>query len=63
MQNNLSVQEYTSLETSTDTKYEYHDGAVFAMAGGTLNHGLICGNIFALDIQIDLKEVYQDIVF
>jgi len=43
----LSLTEYIALEQSTDTKYEYHDGKVFAMAGGTLEHGLISGNIFA----------------
>ena len=44
--NNLTVKEYIKIEQQTDTKYEYHDGEIFAMAGGTLNHGLICGNVF-----------------
>ncbi len=57
--NNLSIQEYTSLETSTDTKYEYHDGTVFAMAGGTLNHGLICGNIFG-EMRSQLRNKQQN---
>ena len=43
---NLSIAEYIAIERDSNTKYEYHDGAIFAMAGGTLNHGLICGNIF-----------------
>ena len=25
---------------------EYHDGKVYALAGGTLNHALLCGNIY-----------------
>ncbi len=44
--NNLTAKEYVDIEISTDTRYEYHDGFVHAMAGGTLPHGLICGNIF-----------------
>lgn len=44
--NNLTISEYIEIEKDTDTKYEYHNGSIFAMAGGTLNHVLICGNIF-----------------
>lgn len=53
--NNLSIQEYTAIEQKNDTKYEYHDGSIFAMAGGTLNHGLICGNIFG-EIRTALRN-------
>ncbi len=41
----LTVEEYVKLERTTDTKYEYHNGEVFAMAGGTFNHSVLCGNI------------------
>lgn len=44
--NNLSVEEYLKIEANSEEKYEYYDGVILAMAGGTLNHGLICGNIF-----------------
>lgn len=57
--NNLSVPEYINTEQQTDTKYEYHDGSIYAMAGGTLNHGLICGNIFG-EIRIALKAKNSD---
>ena len=40
----VSLQDYLRTERSTDTKYEYHDGQLFAMAGGTIAHSLICGN-------------------
>ncbi len=43
----LSVADYIKQERETNTKYEYHNGKIFALAGGTLNHGLISGNIFA----------------
>jgi Uma2 family endonuclease len=43
---NLSIADYIQIEKETDTKYEYHDGKIFAMAGGTVEHGLISGNIY-----------------
>ena len=43
---NVSLEEYQLLERSTDTKYEYHDGTIFSMAGGTIEHGLITGNTY-----------------
>lgn len=33
-----SVAEYIQLEKDTDTKHEYHNGSLYALAGGTLNH-------------------------
>ncbi|WP_375559154.1 Uma2 family endonuclease [Bernardetia sp. OM2101] len=42
----LTFQEYINLERENDQKYEYHDGFVIAMAGGTINHSRISGNIF-----------------
>lgn len=36
-----SIEEYVQLEQETNTKYEYHDGKLFAMAGDTLNHSSI----------------------
>ncbi len=43
----LSVAEYIKQEIETNTKHEYHNGKIYALAGGTLNHGLISGNIFS----------------
>ncbi|MFK8103436.1 MAG: Uma2 family endonuclease [Saprospiraceae bacterium] len=43
----LTVKEYITQEQESNTKYEYHDGEIFALAGGSLNHGLLCGNIYA----------------
>lgn len=43
-QQRLSIEEYLALEKETDTKYEYHDGEVYAMAGGTPTHSLIANN-------------------
>lgn len=44
---NLSVEEYIQLERDSSARYEYHDGKIYALAGGTLNHGLICGNAYS----------------
>ena len=44
----LTIQEYIQQEQSSDTKYEYHNGQIFALAGGTINHGMLCGNIFGV---------------
>jgi len=45
--NKVTVKEYLQIERESQQRYEFHDGFIFALAGGTLNHGLICGNIFA----------------
>ena len=52
---NLSVEEYLCQEIETDTKYEYHDGKIYSLAGGTLNHGMISGNIY-MDIGVELEK-------
>jgi Uma2 family endonuclease len=42
----ISVEDYLMLEkNSPGTRYEYIDGYVYLMAGGTPQHGLIMGNI------------------
>jgi len=53
----LTVEEYVELERSTNTKYEYHNGEVFAMAGASINHNRLCGNIYVeLRYQLKLKK-------
>jgi Uma2 family endonuclease len=53
--NNISVAEYIAIEKETQTKHEYHDGELFAMAGGTLEHGIISGNTFG-EIKFALRK-------
>lgn len=55
----VPVEEYLVIEREAREKYEYHDGYIYAMAGGTLNHGLICGNIFG-EIRAALKAKHSD---
>lgn len=42
----LTIEEYVQIQQENGRKYEYHNGAIFAMAGGSYNHSTISGNIF-----------------
>jgi Uma2 family endonuclease len=42
----ISLKDYLAIEQQDDKRYEFHDGYIYAMAGGTLNHGRISGNIY-----------------
>jgi len=45
----MSVEEYFELEENhPDTRYEYLDGYVYMMSGGSANHAAISGNIYAI---------------
>lgn len=39
-----TLKEYLALERESEVKYEYWDGDIFAMSGGTLLHDQIMGN-------------------
>ncbi|MEG5000526.1 Uma2 family endonuclease [Microcoleus sp. B4-D4] len=39
--------EYRQLEETTEFRNEYRDGEILEMAGGTINHSQIIGNIYA----------------
>ena len=40
-----SLEDYLALEQETGERYEFHEGELFAMAGGSYNHSLICSNV------------------
>ena len=43
----VSVEEYLAIDrASTDVKYEYMDGHMYAMSGGTIDHAEIAANLF-----------------
>ena len=44
----ISVDEYFEWEAKHEVRYEYINGEVFAMAGGTINHSAIAANLIAL---------------
>jgi Uma2 family endonuclease len=41
----LSEEEYLAIERNAETKSEYHDGQMYAMAGGTRGHSRIAVNL------------------
>lgn len=43
-QHRYTLEEYLALERESEVKYEYWDGEIFAMSGGTLLHDQIMGN-------------------
>jgi Uma2 family endonuclease len=43
-----TLEEYFALELSSDEKYEYFDGEVFAMSGASLAHEQIVANLIVL---------------
>lgn len=43
----ISIEEYLEGEETSDIKYEYIDGEVYAMAGTSDRHNIITGNLFA----------------
>ncbi len=66
-----TFEEYLKLEEQDDTRYEYYNGEVFAMAGGSMNHSIIAYNInrnlndvlgekgcfaFQADVKVELKK-------
>ncbi len=58
-QHHYTLEEYLQLEADTNCKYEYHAGQVYAMSGGTIEHAVICGNIFAAP-RAALRQKGQD---
>ncbi|MDE2774769.1 MAG: Uma2 family endonuclease [Chloroflexota bacterium] len=40
----MTVEEYMAFDEATDIRYEYIDGEVIELSGGTLYHGLIMAN-------------------
>jgi Uma2 family endonuclease len=50
----VSVEEYFRLEAAADSRHEYRDGIVVAMAEGTYRHSLISSNVIG-DLHVHLK--------
>lgn len=42
-----TIAEYLAYEYASEHKHEYEGGQVSAMSGGSINHGLPCGNVYA----------------
>jgi Uma2 family endonuclease len=46
-QRRFTIAEYLALEEDSLTKHEFYQGEIFGMAGATIRHNEISGNIFA----------------
>ena len=46
-QRRYTLEEYLALERESEVKYEFWNGEVFAMSGGTLSHEIIIGNVLS----------------
>jgi len=44
----LTEEQYLSIERMAETKSEFHDGQMFAMSGGSLNHSLLASRMVAM---------------
>ena len=56
-----SIMEYLQLEYQSDIKNEYENGRVYAMSGGTINHGII-GNNINTELNTSLRSKELDCV-
>src|SRR5437867_3640377 len=54
-QRRYSVDEYFAVEEASNTKHEYYNGEIFAMAGSSLRHNHITANILTL-LRIGLRR-------
>lgn len=43
-----TLEEYLELDKNSEERYEYFDGEVFAMAGGSPDHARLSGGVYAL---------------
>jgi Uma2 family endonuclease len=44
----MSVEDYLALDRASELRYEYLDGQLYMLAGGSPNHSIIQGNLIAL---------------
>jgi Uma2 family endonuclease len=47
--------EYLALEQASNVKHEFHQGEIYAMAGGTPEHAALAGNVIAL-LSVQLRD-------
>lgn len=42
-----NIMDYVELESISEIKHEYECGLILAMSGGSINHGILCGNAYS----------------
>ena len=55
----VSIAAYIKTERETGRKFEFHNGDLYALAGGTLHHTILCGNVYA-ELRAALKHKNVD---
>ncbi len=50
-----SIKSYVEYEYTTENKHEYEKGEILMMSGGTINHGILCGNAYN-ELRSELGE-------
>ena len=53
----ISPEEYFEWEAKQEIRYEYINGEVFAMAGGTIDHSA------SIDFECAIAAIYEDVEF
>ena len=48
------LEEYLAIEKASPDKHEFYRGEIFLMAGATIRHSVICGNLY-LHLRLQLK--------
>ncbi|MEW6212174.1 MAG: Uma2 family endonuclease, partial [Acidobacteriota bacterium] len=43
-----TLEEYLEIERTSDMRYEFWEGEIFAMSGGSISHDQIMGNVFEI---------------
>lgn len=51
----FSIGQYLELEEDAQVKHEYERGEILAMTGGSINHGILCGNAYS-ELRTELKK-------
>lgn len=57
----ISIEDYLAGELVSEIKHEYIDGYVYAMAGASVNHGRIAGNVSG-ELRQHLKKLPCDVL-
>ena len=50
-----SIKDYLEVEYTSKQKHEYEGGHIFAITGGSINHGILCGNAYT-ELRSGLKK-------
>jgi len=61
LQRQYSLDEYRVIADTSEEKCEYHDGEIIKMAGGTINHSRIGGNIFVM-LKLLLRDTEFEVI-